>query len=64
LAIYHLIFDTVEASVHLSLEVYAFIALTASSSTLHGLIEMVKADNNQRQEDMDETGGLSSKTEC
>ncbi len=47
---------TVEAFVHTSLDLYAFIAITASSSTLHDLIEVVKVDNNRRQQDMDETG--------
>jgi hypothetical protein len=47
---------TVEAFVHTSLDLYTFIALTASSSTLCDLIEMVKVDNNWRQQEMDETG--------
>jgi hypothetical protein len=47
---------TVEAFVHTSLDLYSFIAITGSSSTLHGLIEMVRVDNNRRQRAMDETG--------
>ena len=40
----------------MSLDTYAFIGITASSSTLHDLIEMLKVDNNRRQKHMDETG--------
>jgi hypothetical protein len=47
---------TVEAFVHTSLDLYAFIALTASSSTLCDLIEMVKVDNNRCQQEIDESG--------
>jgi hypothetical protein len=46
----------VEAFVHTSLDFYAFIAITASFSTLCDLIKMVKDDNNQRQQQMDEFG--------
>jgi hypothetical protein len=47
---------TVEVFVHTSVDLYAFIALKAFSSTLCDLIEMVKIDNNRRQQEMDETG--------
>jgi hypothetical protein len=47
---------TVEPFVHTSLDLFAFIAITGSSSTLHDLINMVKVDNNRRQQEMDETG--------
>jgi len=47
---------TVEAFVHTSLDHYAFIAVTASSSTLYDLIKMVKDDNSRRQMMMDKTG--------
>jgi len=40
----------------MSLELYAFIAVTASSSTLDDLLEMVKSDNDGRQRMLDETG--------
>ncbi|KAK2464686.1 hypothetical protein APHAL10511_003262 [Amanita phalloides] len=45
-----------EAFVHTSLDLYAFIAVTASSSTLEDLLQMVKLDNDRRQQVLDETG--------
>ncbi|KAF9512295.1 hypothetical protein BS47DRAFT_1372848 [Hydnum rufescens UP504] len=48
-----------EAFVHISLNLYAFIAITASSSTLDNLIMMVKSNNNCRQQEMDERGVAS-----
>ena len=52
----HLILKQVEAFVHISLDLYAFIAITASAPTLDGLIDMVQADNDRRQEELDEVG--------
>jgi hypothetical protein len=52
---------TVEAFVHTSLDLYSFIATTGSSSTLRDLIEMVRIDNNRRQQAMDETGKILSR---
>lgn len=47
---------TVEVSIHTLLDLYAFIALAPSSSTVDGLIQMVKSDNDLRQQEMDEAG--------
>ena len=47
---------TVEPFVHTSLDLYAFIALSPSSSTVNGLIKMVKSDNDRRQQEMDRMG--------
>jgi hypothetical protein len=46
----------VEAFIHTSLDFYAFIAITASSSTLCDLIKMVKDDNNRRQQKVNQSG--------
>lgn len=46
-----------EPFVHTSLDLYAFIALSPSSSTVNGLIKMVKSDNDRRQQEMDRRGG-------
>ena len=40
----------------MSLDLYAFIALAPSSSTVSGLIEMVKSDNDLHQWEMDRRG--------
>ncbi len=45
-------------SVHASLDLYALIAVTPSSSTLDELINVVKADNDRRQQDADTSGDL------
>ncbi|KAF5373473.1 hypothetical protein D9615_009468 [Tricholomella constricta] len=45
-----------EAFVHTSLDLYAFIAVTASLPTLDDLLQMVKSDNDRRQRMLDETG--------
>ncbi|KAF8344504.1 hypothetical protein F5887DRAFT_1075330 [Amanita rubescens] len=45
-----------EPFVHMSLDLFAFIALTPSSSTVNELIEMVKSDNDRRQQEMDRKG--------
>jgi hypothetical protein len=42
--------------------VYAFIAVTASSSTLDELLEVVKAENDSRQQTADETGNLDERS--
>ena len=42
--------------VHRSLDIYAFIALTASAPTLDGLVNMVQADNDRRQQELDAVG--------
>ncbi|KAH9975300.1 hypothetical protein BGW80DRAFT_1296329 [Lactifluus volemus] len=47
-----------ESYIHTSLDVYAFIAITPSLSTLDNLIQMVKSDNDYRQSEMDEIGRL------
>jgi hypothetical protein len=49
-------FCTVEGFVHTALDQYAFIAITASFSTLNDLIEMVQSDNDRRQLAMNDTG--------
>ena len=49
-------FGTVESFVHTSLDLYAFIALVPSSSIVNELIEMVKSDNDRRQQEMDQKG--------
>jgi hypothetical protein len=41
----------------MSLDRYAFIAVTPSLSTLNGLIEMIRLDNHRRQVELD-TGGI------
>ena len=46
----------VDCVVHKALELYAFIAITGSRSTLESLIQMIKADNNFRQDIMDSQG--------
>ena len=45
-----------ESFLHTALDLYAFIAVTASLSTLNDLIEMVQSDNDHRQLTMDEDG--------
>ncbi|KIM84707.1 hypothetical protein PILCRDRAFT_393899 [Piloderma croceum F 1598] len=45
-----------ESFVHTALDLYAFIAITASLSTLNDLIEMVQSDNDHRQLVMDDKG--------
>ncbi|KAM6495239.1 hypothetical protein JOM56_009862 [Amanita muscaria] len=45
-----------EPSVYASLDLYAFIALTPSLQTLNRLIDIVKCDNDRRQEQMDRGG--------
>ena len=55
-------FCTVEAFVHTSLDLYAFIAVTASLSTLDDLLEMVKSDNDRRQRILDEKGVAPSRS--
>jgi len=45
-----------EAFLHTSLDLYAFIALVPSMSTVKGLIKMVKSDNDRRQREMDRKG--------
>jgi hypothetical protein len=42
--------------IHTSLDLYAFIAITASAPTLDGLINMVQANNNSHQQELDEVG--------
>jgi hypothetical protein len=44
--------QTVEPFVHTSLDLYAFIALAPSSSTVEQLINIVKSDNEQRLQRM------------
>src|SRR5260370_29635874 len=46
----------------MSLDLYAFIAVTPSSSTLDGLITMVKSDNSQRQMEIDKSGRFISRS--
>jgi hypothetical protein len=53
---------TVESFVHTSLDLYAFIALTPSSSTVNGLIKMVRSDNDRRQEEMDRRGNAGHRS--
>ncbi len=48
----------VDPSIHVSLDLYALIALTASSSTLNELINVVRADNDRRQQEADASGVL------
>ncbi|KAF5373278.1 hypothetical protein D9615_007399 [Tricholomella constricta] len=45
-----------ESFVHTSLDVYGFIAFTASIATLDSLIQMVKSDNDRRQAEIDMWG--------
>ncbi|KAF8809017.1 hypothetical protein BYT27DRAFT_7284830 [Phlegmacium glaucopus] len=45
-----------ESFIHTALDLYAFIAITASLSTLNDLIEMVQSDNDRRQLAMDDHG--------
>jgi hypothetical protein len=40
----------------MSFDRYAFIALAPSSPTVTGLISMVKADNDRRQQEVNENG--------
>lgn len=47
-----------EGFVHASLDLYAFIAITASSATLEELREMVQKDNDTRQRELDTEGEL------
>jgi hypothetical protein len=46
----------------MSLDLYAFIAVTASSSTLDALIEMVKSENDRQQREMDALGVIQSRS--
>jgi hypothetical protein len=55
-------FSIVEAFVHTSLDLYAFIAVTASSSTLDDLLDMVKSDNQRQQQEMDQFGITSGRS--
>ncbi|KAF8801382.1 hypothetical protein BYT27DRAFT_7115088, partial [Phlegmacium glaucopus] len=50
-----------ESFVYTSLDLYAFIALAPSSSTVNGLIEMVKSDNDRRQGEMDRRGNVGGR---
>lgn len=45
-----------EEFVHTSLNIYAFIAVTASTSTLDGFLKIVQSENQRQQQLMDETG--------
>lgn len=49
-------------SVHASLDLYAFVALTASLPTLTQLIDMVRTDNNCRQEQVNTSGATRGRT--
>ncbi|RDB28945.1 hypothetical protein Hypma_016031 [Hypsizygus marmoreus] len=51
-----------ESFVHTSLDDFAFIAITASSSTLEGLIALVQADNDMRQRQIDEDGNSDGRS--
>jgi len=48
----------VDPSIHVSLDLYALIAITPSSSNLDELIKVVKAENNRRQQEADTSGDL------
>lgn len=50
---------TVEPNIHASMNLYAFIAIVPSSSTLDELIQMVKSDNDKRQRGMDCCGVMA-----
>jgi len=52
-----------EPSIHASLGLYAFIAITPSASTLEELIQMVQSDNGDRQRDIN-CGDLTWRTLC
>jgi len=52
---HRLTLSTVEEFVHTSLDRYAFIAVTAFSSTLDGLFKIVQSENQRQQQLMDET---------
>lgn len=43
---------------HTSLDLYGFIAVAPSASTLASLTEMVKSDNDARQQQIDEDGSV------
>jgi hypothetical protein len=49
-------FEAVEEFLYTSLDLYAFIAFTASASTLNSLIAMIILDNDRRQLEIDEEG--------
>ncbi len=48
----------VDPSIHVSLDLYALIAITPSSPTLNELISAVRADNDRRQHEVDASGIL------
>ena len=49
---------TAEPSLHLALELYAHVAVTAASSTLEEIISCLEADNRMRQQALDSRGEL------
>ncbi|RDB27894.1 hypothetical protein Hypma_002215 [Hypsizygus marmoreus] len=51
-----------ESYIHTSLNDFAFIAVTASSSTLEGLISLLQDDNNMRQQKIDDYGDVYSRS--
>ncbi len=52
----YIISEIVEMYIHQSLDLYAMIAITPSLPTLTALVEMVNANNSERQEYLNETG--------
>lgn len=48
--------DANAAFVHTPLDLYAFIALASSSSTVNGLIEMMRSDSDRWQQEVDRRG--------
>ncbi|KAF8220871.1 hypothetical protein L208DRAFT_1416005 [Tricholoma matsutake] len=51
-----------EAFVHTSLDLYGFIAVAPSASTLASLTAMVKSDNDARQQQIDEDGSVDRRS--
>lgn len=51
-----------EPFVHTPLDLYAFIALAPSSSTVDKLIEVVESDNNRREKEMDRSGNAGHRS--
>ena len=53
------LFCIVEPYLHISLDLYAFFAITPSLSTADSLIAMVQGDNKRRQDLLDQEGFFS-----
>jgi hypothetical protein len=46
----------VNPDIHTALDLYAFVAVTGSATSLDALIQLVRSDNNRRQDEMNRLG--------